>query len=102
MSEPRLVPGGAGEYRISGELSFYSVPALWREAAQLFGTGRGPLRFDLRDVDRSDSAGLALLVDWMRTAGRHGQDIEFRNVPAQILSVAEVSGLTDVLPIARA
>ncbi|MBI5450950.1 MAG: STAS domain-containing protein [Gammaproteobacteria bacterium] len=83
-------------YRVRGELSFDTV-------AQLLG--RSPvhgaqLRVDLGGVSRTDSAGLALLVSWMREARHAGCDIRFSNVPPQLLAIARVSGFDRLLPVA--
>ncbi|HEB99345.1 MAG TPA: STAS domain-containing protein, partial [Thiotrichales bacterium] len=51
-------------------------------------------------VGRADSAGLALLVEWMREARRQGREIRFLGMPAQMSAIAEVSGLSELLPVA--
>ncbi len=56
---------------------------------------------DLREVERSDSAGVALLVAWMRSARQAQRDIRFLNMPSQMLNIARVSGLDAILPLAR-
>ena len=100
MSAARIEPDAGGGLSVSGALSFDSVTALWREGAALF-EGRGDVRVDLQAVSRSDSAGLALLVEWTREAERRGQSIAYLNMPSQMLAIARVSGLDDVLPLAR-
>jgi len=97
MSGASLQPGDDGELRISGELSFDTVPALWREANAVFTDARGDVCFDLEAVDRTDSAGLALLIEWVRAAGERGVGIRFRNIPAQLMEIARVSGVEDLL-----
>jgi len=52
-------------------------------------------------VQRSDRAGLALLVEWLREARQTGQSVRFFNMPAQMLAMARVSGLDQVLPLHR-
>ena len=85
---------------IEGELDFTTVVRL-REAVQpLFGSGND-VRIDLQGITRSDSAGLALLVEWMRAAQRLGKPIQFLNIPAQMLAIARVSSLDQVLPLSR-
>lgn len=86
-----------GEVRISGELSFTTVPALWRDADAIFSAGGDEVCFDLQAVDRTDSAGLALLIEWVRAAAEQGMGIRFRNIPAQLLDIARVSGVEALL-----
>ena len=85
---------------MQGELDFTTVVRL-REAVQpLLGSGND-VRIDLQGITRSDSAGLALLVEWMRAAQRLGKPIQFLNIPAQMLAIARVSSLDQVLPLSR-
>ena len=77
-------------------MSFASVPFLLREGASLFA-GTGAIQLDLFDVQRADSAGLALLVEWRAKARRAGRQLSFLHVPDQILRMASLSGLEDIL-----
>jgi len=97
MSAARLQPLEGGAVRVSGELSFETVPGLWREAAALLAEAQGDLAFDLQAVERTDSAGVALLVEWLRAAAERGLAIQFRNIPAQLLDIARVSGVEELL-----
>ncbi len=89
-----------GRLRVTGDLGFHNAARLWRESQPLFAAGGGPLEVDLSRVGRADSAGLALLVEWMREARRQGREIRFLGMPPQMLAIAGVSGLADLLPIA--
>jgi phospholipid transport system transporter-binding protein len=89
-----------GRLRLYGELSFASVPALSAQWPAIT-SGQAALEIDLSDVQRSDSAGLALLVDCLRQAQQTGQVVRFFNIPAQMLAIARVSGLDQVLPLHR-
>ena len=96
MSIAALVDNGAGHWLLQGELDFESVPAVLQHAgARMLGNGR--LEVDLRDVTRADSAGLALLVEWLRESESAGNEIVFVNVPDQLLSIARVCGLEEIL-----
>lgn len=89
---------GDGRFSLDGELSFASVPGLLRQGACLFA-GSGTIELDLSGVRRADSAGLALLVEWLSNAKRLGRLLSFRHVPEQILRMAEVGGLAHILPL---
>lgn len=98
MSEPRLEPGEqAGEFYLRGELTFATVPALLTASAARL-PGSAALRIDLAGVQRADSAGLALLAEWLRGASARQQPITFTNAPDQLCNLARVSGLDQVLP----
>jgi len=92
--------GREGRLEIHGELSFASAPALWRECRAQCAAGNA-IDIDLGQVQRSDSAGLALLVEWLREAQRSGANLRFFNIPAQMLEMARASGLDQILPLHR-
>ena len=93
-----MIDNGAGNWLLQGELDFESVPSMLQHAgARMLGNDR--LEVDLRDVTRADSAGLALLVEWLRESESAGNDIVFVNVPDQLLSIARVCGLEEILSL---
>lgn len=97
MSEARLERTEAG-IRVTGELTLVTVPDLWRESRGLLQGGSGPCRVDLSGVTRSDSAGVALLVGWMKDcAGTHGDHLIFTGMPERMRALVAVSDLEDVL-----
>ncbi len=55
---------------------------------------------DLAGVTYSSSAGLALLLDWLRTAQQVKKQPRLRGMPADMLALARVSGLEGILPLA--
>jgi len=98
MSVAALVENGAGRWLLQGELDFESVPAVLRHAgARMLGKDR--LEVDLKAVTRADSAGLALLVEWLRESETAGNEIVFINVPDQLRSIARVCGLDKILSL---
>lgn len=89
-----------GKFQLTGILSFLTVPELIKPARDLFD-GLEDVQIDLKGVVRSDSAGVALLVEWMNEAHRNNKRILFMNIPAQMLAIARVSSLDQVLPLSR-
>ncbi len=100
MSEATLRKTDNGRLEIHGDLSFDSVRALWDDCRAQISAG-AEVEIDLQWVERSDSAGLALMVECLRHARQTGHSIRFFNIPAQMLSMARVSGLDQVLPLHR-
>lgn len=100
MNEVHLRDTGSGGFELSGVLSFDTVPELWSENLASF-SDYPELQIDLQGVSRSDSAGLALLIEWTRIARGQGRSIRFVNVPPQMLAIARVSSLDTVLPMSR-
>ncbi|MGE0371222.1 MAG: lipid asymmetry maintenance protein MlaB [Gammaproteobacteria bacterium] len=98
MSEVRADPGDPSALSVSGELNFATVPALLERGAALLAAGGGRIRLDLGGVTRADSAGLALLIEWLRLARSRRASLEIVNMPAQLRAIARVSGLDGILP----
>ncbi len=90
---------GDGTVQVSGELTFATVTALNGQAARLFASQSGDLTVDLGGVNRADSAGLALLIEWLRWARLHGVALRFRRMPAQMRTMAAVSDLEPILSV---
>lgn len=101
MNTPTLTPEGDGRYRLEGELNMQTVPDLWCKASLHLPGATDVIDIDLAGVSRADSAGLALLLDWLRLAEQHQRTLTFSNLPKQLLEIARVSGLQDVLPLAN-
>jgi phospholipid transport system transporter-binding protein len=99
MSAAQLKKGDAGKIEVTGALKFGLVSDLLRTSKSFF-VGKAPLVFDLGGVEKTDSAGLALLVEWMVMAKKSGQEISFQRIPKQMLDIAKVSGLDEILPLA--
>jgi len=98
MSEIRIEPQGEGHFLLLGELSFNTVPAISANFANMVNNSE-EIILDLKGVTRTDSAGLALLIDWMRTAHHEQKRIVFKNMPSQMQAMANVSELDDILPL---
>ena len=85
--------------RICGQLDFDSVADLWEATGSLFAADP-PSRIDLSGVSHSNSAGVALLAEWLRQARQRRWELVFVNVPAQMRAIIEVADLETVLPTA--
>ena len=100
QADARLEALAAGRLKLVGDLSFRSVPGLLETARDMIGEV-AEITVDLAEVRRSDSAGVALLVEWMRDVRRQGKSITYLNIPSQMLAIARVSSLDTVLPLFR-
>jgi len=89
-----------GCFILTGTLTFKTVPVIWRHGLDLFREAPS-LLLDLSGVKRSDSAGVALLIEWMRFARHHNKPISYINMPTQMLAIVRASSLDTILPLAR-
>ena len=99
MAKAEIIQDEQGSWRVTGELSFASVPELERNAAGGLLAAPGPWYIDLGQVQRADSAGLAMLIEWARLARERSVEIGYRNMPAQMRAMARVSGLEAIIPL---
>jgi len=93
MSNGQIVALGQGRFAIRGELVFANVATVLRQSAEMFA-GQAEIDIDLNGVDRTDSAGLALLVEWLRGAKSRSQVIRFRHLPPALQGIAQLSNVS--------
>lgn len=82
--------------RVEGELDADSVPARLRQSAGWFNRGRDTV-IDLGGVTRADSAGVALLLEWIRKAEKSGATLRFTGAPSQMRAIINFCALDDVI-----
>lgn len=81
---------------VSGTLNFATVASLWNASLPLLEK-QPSLQFDLSKIISANSAGLTLLLEWIRYAREKGKSICFQNMPSQLLSIATVAGVNKIL-----
>ena len=55
--------------------------------------------FNLAAVTAVDSSGIAVIFGWLREAQRLGKIVRISHPPKDLLSLAEVYGVTELLPL---
>ncbi len=91
--------GDSGVLCVSGDLTFATANSVLQQSQSLLAEFSNGLVMDLAEVGRVDSAGLALLTQWMRATRELGADIHFRHVPEQLLAIARASDMEHILPL---
>jgi phospholipid transport system transporter-binding protein len=91
---------GGGRFRVSGVLDAKTTPALLVASCESFPKEKS-IEVDFSRVSESDSAGMALLIEWMRIARRQQQKLRFSNIPHQIAALARISEVEDLLATAE-
>lgn len=81
-------------WRLSGTLDFESVRDLYARTDELLGDG-GVI--DLSGIEASNSAGVALLLEWRRQAHLRGVVLELRALPESVRRVARLSDVEALL-----
>jgi phospholipid transport system transporter-binding protein len=87
---------GEGRVKASGELSFETAAGALRSGLDLLRRD-GSWVVDLSGVTSGDSAGVAVLVEWLAAVRAAGGNVRYEGVPAQMLAIARISDLEDLL-----
>ena len=66
-------------------------------AAALAGAPDGPLEIDCSAVSPADSAGLAVLLEWLAIAKSARRSLRFRNLPQDLVALARISEVQELL-----
>jgi len=101
MQSTQLQTSADGTVKVSGVLTFATVNQLWEQSQSFFALAQNTINFDLANVIQSDSAGVALLLAWARTAHAHNKQIQFKSLPEQMQAIARVSGLEGVIGLGK-
>ena len=80
---------------VSGELDVSNVDVLKASVASVTASRPERIIFDLRDLRYIDSAGIAVLLSAAAECG-----VRLRDPSPAVRRVVELTGLTDVLPVA--
>ena len=85
-----------GSVALSGPLTAATVPEVWEAGQALLGK-TSDILLDLGGVSRCDSAGVALVVNWIAAGRSSGGAVSVRDVPEQMRAILEVSDLSELI-----
>jgi phospholipid transport system transporter-binding protein len=78
-------------FRLEAPLTLLTVAALRSPGLTLIGAAGSTLTFDLGAVPEVDSAGLALLIDWLAEARARQRTLRYLKVPEALSELAKLS-----------
>jgi phospholipid transport system transporter-binding protein len=87
-----------GRLVVTGELTFASA----RDARQLGllvleSSRASRIVVDCAGVSRADSAGLAVLLDWLAWGRRRARAVSLENLPESLVAIARISEVDELL-----
>ena len=88
---------GDGRFVLTGEMTFETAERILRASEEPFEE-HTRIEVDLSGIEKADSAGLALLLEWITWANHTVRVIRFTEMPERVLAIArttEVDGLLD-------
>jgi phospholipid transport system transporter-binding protein len=93
-----VVTSAPGRFTLRGALTFANARRARSEGLHALRTSSSrDLEMDCAGIAHSDSAGLAVMLDWMAIMKRQGRPLCFSNLPAGLLAVARISGVEEML-----
>ncbi len=104
MSEPKhserpengFTARDGGVFEASGRMTFQTVPQFLAHSEEGLRRATGKVTIDMRGVTLADSAGLALMLEWLEMATAAKREIVFTNIPEQTRDLIHVNGLQQV------
>ncbi len=96
MSNYTLQDNGDGRFVLSGDMSFETAERLLRESEEMFEQHTS-IEVDLSGVEKADSAGLALLLEWITWANHTVREIRFSDMPERVLAIAKTTEVDHLL-----
>lgn len=91
-----MIRVSADRVEVSGPMTMAVARALLAEGETAIVSN--PAIFDLASVTEMDSSCLAVVFGWMRAARAAGKSMRVLNPPPNLLSLATVYGVADLLP----
>ena len=91
MTKLSIIDQGSGCFIIDGDLTFSTIDKQTVKSVA-FLTASNHITIDLGRVVCTDSAGLALMIEWIKYTRHHRTQIVFKNIPEQLLNLAKLSG----------
>ena len=88
----------SGEFRLEGAMTFGTAAKGLKLVKPLLSR-KANIRLDLSGVTRADSAGVGLLIEWLRLSREIGTHIRFAHLPDSLLAMIRVGGVAGMLPI---
>ncbi len=89
---------------LKGDLSYETIPGVLAESVEYAERSDLPerLTIDFAAITGVDSSAVALLLEWRRQALRRGKTLIFANLPANLMALAELYGVAELIQPHRA
>lgn len=96
MDKFELQDLGEGRFALTGEMTFETAERILLASEEPFEQ-HTRIEVDLEGVTKADSAGLALLLEWITWANHTVREIRFLSMPERILAIARTTEVEQLL-----
>lgn len=98
MSDFSLRHGDGSQLSLQGDLTFATAPQAYAAGlGAIAAAPAGALAIDCTALGDSDSAGLAVLIEWCAIAAQRGVALKFSGFPDRLMRLAEMSEVETLL-----
>jgi phospholipid transport system transporter-binding protein len=91
MSKLSIIDQGSGQLVVDSDLTFRSIDGQSLKSFAFLKAGK-EITIDLSRVASADSAGLALMIEWIKYTRSKRITLHFKNIPEQLIALAKLSG----------
>ena len=92
MNPLNIINQGDGIFIIEGDLTFASIDKKTLKLCPVTNSNDKNITLDLSKVSSTDSAGLALMIEWLKQCRHQRVQLHFKNIPEQLRHLAQLSG----------
>jgi len=92
VNKVQVIEQEPGQFIIAGDLTFSTIDKKTANAIAFLASAK-EVTLDLSQVGQADSAGLALMIEWVKYARGKRCHAVFKNIPEQLRSLAKLGGL---------
>jgi len=96
MNSFDLRESGGGKFALIGEMTFDTADRILKSSERSFSQYPS-VHVDLSQVNKADSAGLALLLEWKAQVSQRAGEITFICVPESLLAIARTAEVSDLI-----
>jgi phospholipid transport system transporter-binding protein len=81
-----------GLLKLAGDLTFATINKKTVALCDFNAAPNDLIIIDFSQINNSDSAGLALIIEWLKLARVSNRPLKFRHLPAQLQTLAQLCG----------
>jgi phospholipid transport system transporter-binding protein len=89
MTEAKIERQGGSAFQVRGDMTFETTGKLLTASKALLQDVED-MHLDLAEVESVDSAGLALLLEWIARVKEKGGEVSLKGVPDTLLAIARL------------
>jgi phospholipid transport system transporter-binding protein len=86
-----MINQGDGLFVVDGDLTFATIDKKTVKSFDFLKAAKY-VTIDLGRVTCTDSAGLALMIEWIKVSRHYRVQLRFKNIPDQLRNLAKLSG----------